>query len=404
MQILFIAHRVPFPPDKGDKIRSFHEIKHLSRKHDIHLLAFCDEPDESIYQKDLLEYCRSVMLVELNPLRQKVHALASMFTGDPWTKGYYDSTAMRSAVESTFARKGIDVAIAYSSSVAPYVASLPVRRILDFVDSDAAKWKQYSTIKIGPTRWLYSYEARHLASFERRMMGAFDASIFVNPREIEWLSSGRRSHSGPVVEHLSSKLHFIANGIDMEYFQPQKIVKGGPVMVFTGAMDYFPNVDAVTHFAHSIFPKIRADVPDARFLIVGRRPTAQVRRLGTHSGITVTGSVPDVRPYLQSARAAVVPLRIAQGVQNKVLEALAMGLPVVATPLVANGLAAADELQLFVEHDSTTFAQRVVDCLRGPGRSAAQIARTREILNKYYSWDTNLGALDSLVEPATFRK
>jgi sugar transferase (PEP-CTERM/EpsH1 system associated) len=379
VRILYLAHRVPYPPNKGDKIRSFNEIKHFIRNNEIHLLAFCDDPSELRYADELRKFCCSVTLILLNSNHQRLRALISMAQGKPWTLGYYSDSRMGAEVRKKLESIQIDFVFAYSSSMAPYAllaTSLP--KILDFVDSDASKWRQYAQFKPAPASWLYSYEAGKLNRFEQDMVQQFDASIFVSARE---------------AAHLSGKIHFIQNGIDLNYFAYIQPERNSQTMIFTGAMDYFPNVDAVTYFARDIYPLVRSKCPDADFLIVGSNPASAVQRLNDLPGVTVTGTVPDIRPYLAKSKVAVVPMRISQGIQNKILEALAAGLPVVTTPAAAAGFSSTNNMPIAVSADAAGIADHVARYLR-ESLTAAQITSSLHHLKQHFDWSTNLSILD----------
>ena len=381
MKILFLCHRIPYPPNKGDKIRSFHEIKHFSKNHEIHLLAFCENSNEISYGNELKKYCRSVSLILIKPHIQRIKAAIFMLQGKPWTLGYFSDRAMRDAVQEKLNTVSFDVVFAYSSSMAPYaLTAARIPRVLDFVDSDACKWRRYAQLEPAPKSWLHSYEASKLARFEQEMILKFDASIFVSPRE---------------ASHLTGGIHFIQNGVNLDYFAAFPREKGSNLIIFTGAMDYFPNIDAVTFFAENIFPLIRSYLGDAQFLIVGSRPTSAVRRLERSPGITVTGTVLDIRPNLAKASVAVVPLRISQGIQNKILEALAADLPVVATRSAAEGLQTIEGLPISVTDDPKEFSDRVLDYLRNP-LGEEEIKRCRHHLELQYSWEKNLSAFDHI--------
>ncbi len=209
VKLLYLSHRVPFPPNKGDKIRSFHEIRHFSKRHDIDLLSFCDDPKEVAYAEDLKQYCKNVTLMPLPRRRQQAQAFVSMLTGRPWTLGYFSHPQMWAAVRKRLGTPRYDAIFVFSSSMAPYVASVnEIPKVLDFVDSDASKWLQYARFNSAPASWLYAYEGKKLARFERQLVSAFDASVFVSAREAKFLRD---------VGHLD-KLHFVQNGIDLDYF------------------------------------------------------------------------------------------------------------------------------------------------------------------------------------------
>jgi sugar transferase (PEP-CTERM/EpsH1 system associated) len=390
LRILFLSHRVPYPPNKGDKIRSFNELKHFSRHYEVDLLSFCDNPEEISHAEALRKFCRNVILIPLNRRFQQVRALRSMLQGKPWTLGYFSSPEMRAAVHEFLSAGRQDAVFVFSSSMAPYVASAAqIPKVLDFVDSDASKWLQYAQFKPLPASWVFAYEGKRLADFERQMVQAFDASVFVSARDATQLLNP---------EH-RQKIHVVQNGIDLEYFSLSKPAEASSIIIFTGAMDYFPNVDAVTFFAGSVFPLVRSRCPDAEFHIVGSRPAPGVRRLGDLPGVTVTGTVPDIRPFLAKSKVAVIPMRISQGIQNKILEAMAAGLPVVTTPAAAAGFASIGEMPLAVAASAEDFAGHVVQFLREP-LPLIRAQACRDYLGRHYNWDTNLSMLDELLNLA----
>jgi sugar transferase (PEP-CTERM/EpsH1 system associated) len=390
LKILFLSHRVPYPPNKGDKIRSFHEIRHFSKKHEIHLLAFCDDPDELVFDQPLKKYCSDVTLIPLNCRRQRILSILSMLRREPLTKGYFSHPQMWEEVGNRLNRFQYDAIFVYSSSMSPYVANIKgIPKLLDFVDSDASKWLQYADYKAVPMNWLYSYEGMKMVEFEREMVRAYDASIFVSARETRHL-----------LDHdCRDRIHFVQNGIDIEYFSDVRPEKSSDIIIFTGAMDYYPNIDAVTFFADDIFPQIRSVCPTVQFLIVGSRPTPAVRRLGSRDGITVTGTVPDVRPYMQKAKVSVVPMRISQGIQNKILEAVAAGIPVVTTSAAAGGFSSTAKMPITIADSAGDIAENTIRLL-GESLSADRIDACRNYLNNNFNWDKNLLAFDGIFNQA----
>jgi sugar transferase (PEP-CTERM/EpsH1 system associated) len=350
-------------------------------------LAFCDNPDEIRYAKELQEYCKTVVLMPLSRWKQCLRAGFAMLCGKPWSLGYFSEPRMKKEVADRLARLSFDLIFVYCSSMAAYAVEARIPKMLDFVDSDSLKWRKYAEFRRPPQSWLYGYEARKLSSYELEMIEEFDLTLFVSRMEV----------MGRSIEELDRKVVFMQNGIDLEFFKPPSVRGNEPTIAFTGAMDYYPNIDAALYFAHEIFPRVRSVYPNARFIIIGSNPAVEVQKLASVPGITVTGTVEDVRPFLAQCQAAVVPLRIAQGIQNKILEALAFGLPVVTTPVAAGALAAEKGLPIAVAANPEEFAHKVTQYIRNAPLSPGEIDTCRQHLKMQYDWDTNLAVLDQLI-------
>jgi sugar transferase (PEP-CTERM/EpsH1 system associated) len=397
-ELLFLAHRIPYPPNKGDKIRSYHILRHLSRRYRVHLGAFIDDTDDLQYASTVGELCAQTCLVPLNPRLARVRSLTALLRGDPLSLAYFGDRRLHRWVRSILARDGLRRLFVYSSPMAQYILpSLPragTRSLLDFVDVDSDKWAQYAASKPWPMSALYRREGRTLEHFERKAAAAFDASVLVSQSEAEMF---RR-----IAPESAEKIGFVENGVDTEFFSPDRDYPdpfdgNDSVLVFTGAMDYWANVDAVSWFANEAFPLVRRQLPDARFFVVGSRPTREVQQLATADGsVMVTGRVDDVRPFLHHALAAVAPLRIARGIQNKVLEALAMARPVVASPQALEGLEFDSPYPL--EATSAEDWGRLAAEL-STGSTADDIGnRFRLWVAKRYAWDSRLEQCINLLE------
>ena len=389
--LLFLAHRIPFPPNKGDKIRSFHLLQHLSTRYAVHLGAFVDDPDDWQYQDALKPYCASIKLLPLNPRRAKWASLRGLFSGEALTLPYYRNTELKRWAADLADSGKVSRGLAFSSAMAQFMPKNIERRVLDMVDVDSDKWTQYAPTQRWPLTWVYAREGRKLAEWEARAAQDFDATLLVSQDEAALLQQR--------APHAQHKISAFENGVDAEYFSPGRdypnpYAPGVQSMVFTGAMDYWPNIDAVTWFAERIFPAVRDAIPGAQFTIVGSRPSEAVQVLARQPGVVVTSAVPDVRPYLAHAACAVAPLRIARGVQNKVLEAMAMARPVVVSDQAAAGLRAEAGRDFILAQGEAEFAQAVVGQLQHP----ASAAPARESILARYDWAHNLAAIDSLFE------
>ena len=393
-KILFLAHRIPYPPNKGDKIRSWHMLKYLAGRHEVHLGAFVDDADDWQHAEFLRGVCKDVHLVGLNPRAARLASLTSLSRGEPLSLGYYRSGAMQRWVSAKLA-DGFDSVFLFSSPMAQFILGRTdpsVRLVMDFVDIDSDKWTQYARHRRGPMRWIYGREARTLAAFERRVADAVDASTFVSAAEAEMFK-------GMAPERAAS-ICAVNNGVDHGFFSPDRAYanpyEGGPVLVFTGAMDYWANVEAVVWFARDVLPLIQARRPEVRFCIVGSKPAAAVEALAGLPGVTVTGRVEDVRPYIAHAEAVVAPLRVARGVQNKVLEGMSMARPVVATPQAAEGIDCLPGRELWLAEGNAGFAEACLDALVSDQRNAV-MTRARARILKSYDWDAALATLNDLL-------
>jgi len=396
-EMLFLAHRIPYPPDKGDKIRSFHLLQHLARRYTVHVGAFIDDARDWSHVEHVKKMCGETCFIALHATRAKLRSLAALATGEPLTLRYYRSTRLAHWVGDMLGSRNIERVLVFSSAMAQYVegaSAAGMRRVLDFVDLDSEKWHQYSRRKRGPMRWLYRREAETLFEFERRYAAAFDASFFVSEAEARLFTEQ--------APETASRVSVVENGVDTEYFSPQRAypnpyAANEAVLVFTGAMDYWANVDAVAWFAREVFPRVRSNYPQACFCVVGTRPTRAVRDLAQLPGVQVTGAVSDIRPYLAHARAAVAPLRLARGVQNKVLEAMAMARPVVASPQAVDGIRPCSELLEWTADAPEASARLLLKLLREPAPAALGEA-LRAHVSRHYSWHENLARVEAIIE------
>ena len=393
-ELLFLAHRIPYPPNKGDKIRSYHLLKHLTQHYRVHLGCFVDDPEDWQYTSHLQGICAETFFAGIKPRVAKLKSLTGLIRGKPLTLPYYAHAGMQNWVTKTLATRKISKIFVFSSAMGQFVPhDRALQSVVDFVDVDSDKWRQYARAKRWPLSWLYRREGRTLLRWERDLAARTDAALFVSEAEAR--------HFAQLAPESASRVDWFNNGVDFDYFSPDRNYPNpypadSLPLVFTGAMDYWPNVDAVVWFARDIFPAIRATHAQARFVIVGGRPGQVVRDLAQLPGVTVTGRVEDVRPWLRHARLAVAPLRIARGVQNKVLEAMAMALPVVASAQAMEGIQAVSGRDLLVAEGATRLAEQIVAILNGahPGMGAA--ARTAVL--GHYAWPDNLRRVDALLD------
>lgn len=397
-ELLLLTHRIPYPPDKGDKIRSYHLLRSLARRYDVSLGTFVDDERDWAHVGEVRKLCKDAHFAKLDRRRATLKSLTGLLTGQPLTLPFYRDAGLAAWVGRRLA-DGVRKVVVFSSSMAQYVADARAsdcRRLIDFCDVDSDKWRQYAASARWPRSFVYRREADRLLAYERSIAASFDASVFVSSIEAQLFRS--------LAPESAARVHTVANGVDTDYFDPAHeaaapLPAGARVVVFTGAMDYWANVDAVCWFAREVWPLVLQREPSALFCIVGSNPTAEVKALESSPRIVVTGRVPDVRPYLQQAGVSVAPLRIARGVQNKVLEALAMARPVVATRNALQGIER-DPPGVAIADDAASFAGAVCSLLASAERS--ELGRQgRAFVRANFAWDANLERLLRLVEGET---
>lgn len=400
MKILYLSHRIPYPPNKGDKIRSFNEIKYLSDFHEIDLACLADNPDDLKYENDLKAYCKNVCVVRLSPLRAKVKSLIALALNKPLSVGYFYSRYLQKTINQWISENDYDAVICFSSPMAEYLFSSPFWEgrhrnpvlIMDFCDVDSDKWRQYAEQTKFPMSAVYQIENKKLLEYEKKVNQAFDHSFFSSPREAELFCKLCSN---------AKNVTFIPNGVDHEYFSPESSAKEinskGIMLMFAGAMDYYANIDGVTWFCEEIFPTIRTRYPETQFCIVGSNPKPEVQNLAKHDEIIVTGFVEDIRGYYQNADICVIPLRIARGVQNKVLEAMSTGKPVITSSAAIQGISATPGEHLLVADTSENFIKSLTTLLENERLRKSFGKRAREFVISYYDWETNMWRLDALL-------
>ena len=397
-KLLYLVHRLPYPPDKGDKVRSYHLLKHLLAQHQVHLGSFIDDPDDERHVPALQALCASTCLRPLQPRSAKFKSLGGLATGQALTLRYYDDAVLDAWVRETLAREAIDALVVFSSSMMPYAqrhaAGRPV--LLDLVDVDSAKWSQYASNHAWPMSWLYRREGERLLAYERQAVRGATASFLVTAQEVALFER--------LAPECRGRVAAVANGVDADFFAPDP-ARPSPFsaderpIVFTGAMDYWPNIDAVTWFVQDMLPALHQRHPALRFHIVGRAPTAAVRALAGPS-VNVTGTVPDVRPYLQHAAAVVAPLRLARGVQNKVLEAMAMGRDVVCARSCVQAIGDPQQVPLWPAESAGDYIDRLCQLLDPAGAGPALGPAARRHVLDHYSWPARLAGLDTALQRA----
>jgi sugar transferase (PEP-CTERM/EpsH1 system associated) len=400
LNILFISHRVPYPPIKGEKIRSYRLLRHMARRHKVYLATHVDSSDNESSLIALRPEVERMVSGRIRSKWKKIVGLAGLVYRKPISVSYFYSRTVQAWVDQVLNEIPIDVVFCSSSPTAEYIfrsrhyanEGLSDRRLLmDLIDVDSYKWSQYGMTSRGLLRWIYRIEGRHLKEYEKRIATEFHNLFLVSKPENKIFQEN-------VAE---ADITVLSNGVDLDYFRPaaERIyTETEPVLTFTGVMDYRPNVEGVAWFANMIFPKIQVSVPQTRFLVVGSRPLNSIRSLTKkNAAIKVTGFVEDIRPYMTAADVCIVPLRIARGVQNKVLEAMAMGKAIVCTPQALEGIEAVPERDVLTAEDEKSFSEAVLRLFKNKDLRERLGRQARQFVEKNHSWDSNLAILDSIL-------
>ena len=394
--LLFLVHRIPFPPNKGDKIRSFNILKQLNETFDVYLGCFIDDPFDKRYVDELASYCKELFTLDQNKHVAKLKGLTSFLTGKPITLPYYFDGRMQHWTDRCLAEHSISKVFVYSSSMAQYCQGEKyqnLERIIDFVDVDSDKWRQYAEKKSGIARWVFNREYKQLGKYEDEVCHEFNHSLFVSPDEAD-LFRRRQAKAD------QNKVAGVLNGVDIDYFDPtakfieEALVPKEPFISFTGAMDYWANVDAVVWFVEQVWPLIIEKHPQAKFVIAGGNPTSEVQELSNVDGVVVTGRVVDVRPFIHKASCVVAPLRIARGIQNKVLEAMSLNQPVICTPMAMEGINAPASDHVHIEDEPLKFAQVCIEYLEN---KLSVTCNNREWIIQQFTWHNTLKPIKDLL-------
>ncbi len=399
--LLYLVHRIPYPPNKGDKIRSYNILRYLSQFYEIYLGTFIDTPEDLQYQEKVSSYCIQSHFEEINPRLCKIKSLTGFLSGQALSIPYYSSNTMQQWVDKVIKENDIKTVLAFSSPMAQFVMEKDsLHKVMDFIDIDSDKWKQYSQSHKGLMGHIYAREAEYLFHYEKQIADKFDASTFVSNKEA--------AHFKQLINNQKNTVSGVSNGIDFAYFDPDldhempyPIDK--KILVFVGAMDYWANCDAVIWFAETIFKKLHQLDNNYQFYIVGSNPAKSVQKLAQQAGVFVTGRVDDVRPYIAHAFISVAPLRIARGIQNKVLEAMAMNKVVIATENAMEGIEINDEIAACVE-DSVDGQVKIIQDIAREGNALQLGESLRQWVKNKYQWDAVLEPLKTIIEDKSVAK
>ena len=391
MKILFLGLRFPYPPHRGDKIRTYNFLKNLSQRHSISFASFVQSPLEASSISQLREYCDQVETVEFSSLRAYGNCMLFFSFGEPFQVTYWHSPEMQRQVDEIIGRSDFDVIHAQFFRMAQYITKYTDHcKVLDSCDSYSLNLSRRARLDRGILWPLLKVEANRVRIYETEIARWFDRVTMVSSLDRDHLLS--INGSVPV--------SIVPMGVDLEYFQPNR-TEDEPNLLFTGIMSYFPNVDAVQYFCNEIFPLVKNAVPNAKFYIVGNSPAKKVIKLTTSDDVIVTGRVEDVRPYFDKSAVFVCPLRSGSGMQTKILEAMAMEVPVVTTSLGFEALEATAGKNIIVADGAGKLAQEVIRLLKDKELRRSIAQNGRKLVERKYGWSSVVRRLDVVYEDIT---
>jgi len=386
MKILFVCHRFPYPPNEGGKIRSFNMIAHLQQEHEVTVASLVESKIEQTDVEGIKPYCHAYVAQRMSKPIAWLKAIFCLLTLMPSSMGYFHSWKLAKKIKALLKQQQFDLIVVHCSSVAHFVLSAKdTPKILDFCDMDSQKWLIYAKHKPFPLSLAYWLEGIKLQRAEKNLAKQFDGSSVATAFELETLESfqsGQASFCFP-------------NGVDTEYFSPVERDYDANTICFIGKMNYYPNEKCMLEFSQQVFPLLREKYPDLKLCIVGSNPTDKILALADTDGIEVTGRVADVRPYVQQAALTIVPLEIARGTQNKILESMAMGVPVVCSDVAARGIDAIAGEHVLVAKTNDDYVMQISRILDDDQERARLSMAGRARMLSHHSWEIAMGKMDA---------
>jgi len=390
MNILYICHRFPFPAKDGSRVRSFNIIKHFEQQgHRVWVSSMVRDKQEESQGQGIKEHCHQFTMARTTPWVQNCRMVSRLLSTEPSSMGYFYSATMKKQIEQLLAEQNFDLIYVHCSSVAQYVKHVAgIPKILDFVDMDSQKWLSFTEFKSFPMNFGYWLEGTKLERAERQLCAHFDLCTTITRAECDSLDKLA----------LGGATNWFSNGVDSEYFVPTEQAYHRHQVCFIGKMDYYPNEQAVSYFCHHVLPLLRQSIPAAEFVIIGAAPSEKVKKLGELSGVTVTGFVDDVRDYVRKSAVMVAPLSIARGTQNKILEAMALGVPVVTSEIGARGIDGDPNKDFIVASSAQQYSDQLETLMSDQELRQRYARQGRLTIEENYSWTHVLQRLDALIQ------
>ena len=395
MKILFVCHRFPYPPARGGKIRPFNIIRHLSERHEVTVASLARSQEEADEGRGLADYCHKFLVEVISPPWGVLRMVSRLPSRTPSSMGYFYSPALARRIRAELAANCFDFIFVHCSSVAWYVEDVPnIPKMIDFGDMDSQKWLIYSKVKKFPLSMGYLIEGLKLQAREKILAQKFDYCTCTTAAE----------HRTLVDFGIATPNDWFPNGVDLEKFSPSDEPYDPDMISFIGRMDYYPNQVAMLDFCAHTLPLVRSERPGVKLSIIGANPSAEIRKLGELEGVTVTGTVPDVQPLVLKSAVNIAPLSIARGTQNKILEAMAMGVPVVSSEAASHGIDAEPEKDFLVGKSPENYAKQVLRLMNDTAERRRFSEAGRRRVETHHSWAASMKRFDGIIEDCLIRQ
>ncbi|MGB9595602.1 MAG: TIGR03087 family PEP-CTERM/XrtA system glycosyltransferase [Candidatus Poribacteria bacterium] len=386
MNILYLSLRFPYPPHSGDKIRTYNVLRHLSNRHSISFISFIQSPEETRYIGKIQDFCKDVTTVKFSKTRAYSNCIMSSLSEEPFQVAYWHSPEMQKTIDNLIEKNGFNLVHVQFFRMAQYVMRyIDKPKVLDSGDSFWLNLSRRSKLDRSLAWPLLKLEASKVKLYETQIAKWFNHVTMVSPLDMQCLLSNDSNLTISVVPM----------GVDIDYYQPSSS-NYGTNLLFTGTIRYFPNKDAVLYFYKQIFPLVKSVIPDAKFYVVGNYPPKNIVKLATNDDIIVTGHVEDVRPYFDKSAVFVCPLRSGSGMQTKILEAMAMGVPVVTTSIGATALEAVDGRDIIVADDIKIFSEKIIELIKNSDFRNYIAKNARKLVEEKYEWSEVVQRFDEI--------
>lgn len=383
MKILFVTARFPYPPVKGDQAIPYYRLKYLGKSHEITLLTFYEKKEELTHIDKIKPFCKELVTVKKSFIRSLLNmAVAGLFSKRPFQVLYYRSDAFKKALAKILETGSFDLLHVYMLRIAEYAETVRLPKVLELIDSMQLNFQRRLQMEPFPRNLLFRVELDRLKRYENRMVEHYHRAVVVSETDKACIGRDNVVHIGL--------------GVNTDEFRPENKLSAGKVIAFTGNMGYFPNENAVLWFLENCFNRIREKVPGVRLIVAGKNPGAKIRRFHDGETVEVTGEVDSIAGVLNRSRVAIAPMRSGSGMQFKILEAMACGLPVVTTSMGLGSIAARHDESILVADEPEAFTDACIRLLTDDAPAERIGKNAEKVVKETYTWEQNVTALQNV--------